>query len=212
MLTTWIVTGVSLNPAQGQDEGTPPIGSPSSTLGGTRGSCQGAILQADPTLTLTALVPSHNILYTSGQTPNLYVYLPTIAGKQAFVRVMDLATEEVLFQSQPFDLNRESAITQLVLPDSVQLTPKPPDPDILPYQWDLFVQCDPDDPEQDLAIGGWIWPLDTEAAQVGSYWIERLDQAFVLWPDNPQVWQARLTEEDWAAFTAVPLTTLELLP
>ncbi|MDY6783977.1 MAG: DUF928 domain-containing protein [Cyanobacteriota bacterium] len=123
-------------------------GAPNRTVGaGTRGR-EGCSSDESP-LPLTALAPTNNVIKTVAGNPSIYLYAPAFKDKEAIFRLIDLETEETIYQVE-IPLSDTSGILKLSLPDTVELQAN------ATYQWGFFVQCDANNPIADQGIEGWV--------------------------------------------------------
>jgi hypothetical protein len=148
-------TQVSLTFPPTADRGAPAR----STGGGTRqGACSADSSEAgNKRDTLTALTPSNNIIKTFASHPSIYVYIASFPDKTAIFRVINRKTEEIVHQ-QEIALTGTPGLLKLSVPDEVELEAD------TPYQWGLFVICNPDNSEEDRGVEGWIERVTLDAA------------------------------------------------
>lgn len=148
----------------------PPVedlGAPSRTSGaGSRSpACRNFNFNAEATTTtnqpkipLTALTPENNILTTVALDPKIYVYVPQAIDKEAEFRLVDIETEEIVYQAT-FPLVNTPGVVKVSIPKTANLQASEN------YQWQLLVICNPKDREADKLVEGWLKLVNLTPAQ-----------------------------------------------
>lgn len=133
---------------------TPPVvGAPGRTVGGgTRGPVEAAsCLTGSPTV--TALSPENNVVTTVSTHPSLFWYIPQTKAKSAKFVVFDIDNQEQTVYETTLALKGVPGVVRLNLPRTVTLeTGKR-------YQWELSLDCNPDDFDETAVVRGWIKPI-----------------------------------------------------
>lgn len=205
---------VSVNfPAANSDRGAPSR----SQGAGSRGACEMASSEDGA---MAALTPQENILKTAASNPDIYIFVPELANKQAEFIVVNRQTETIAYETV-FPVNRTAGILKLSLPETVALEAD------ATYEWSFSIVCDRSDRGADMTIAGWIerspltqaqkaeiervrsrqQPLEVAEfyAQSG-FWAETLDLLLSVRESNPTAWQELLRSVELEQLTQVPLS------
>lgn len=130
---------------------TPPVvGAPGRTVGGgTRGPA--TCVNGNPTLTV--LSPQNNVVTTISTHPTLFWYIPQTQAKSARFVVFDIDNQDQAIYQTTLALKGAPGVVKLNLPRTVRLeTGKY-------YQWELSLDCNPDDSDEAAVVRGWIKPV-----------------------------------------------------
>ncbi len=177
---------------------------------------------------LVALMPEDNVGWTTDAYPRFYWYLPV--NQASFVEfTLEQPSEagetpEVIYQTR-FEVTGESGIMSLQIPENENIPPLTVGDR---YRWQVAVFCNPNSPEGDIQVDGWVERQSPDASlqeaiaiasaseQVGlyasnGYWFNALDQLATLKasdPDNAELqtrWEELLTSVNLAIMACQPL-------
>lgn len=196
---------------------------------GTRGCVFGNPAQ------LIALMPTANIGWTTAAYPRFYWYLPVNQAQFLEFTLSRVADEaamddagEVIYSTR-FAVTGESGLMSLQLPSTVSLPPLAVGDR---YRWQVAVFCNPDSPNGDLQVDGWIerhlpdealltalkTASEVEKADLYAsqgYWFDAVQQLATLqtsYPDHPDIstrWSELLESVDLGNLAEQPLTAGE---
>lgn len=111
--------------------------------GGSRGTfCEGS------KETLIPLIPPNKLGLTLGERPTFYVFVPQIPVKNAFFSLLD---KNNIVYTTTFALPQKPGIIGFTLPanaPSLKVGKQ--------YQWYVAIACSLDEPEQEMAVNGWV--------------------------------------------------------
>lgn len=160
---------------------------------------------------LMALVPQTDVILTTQERVNLYIYLPPETpqtSKSAVLEVIELDNKKTIWEAD-FELNTANAIARLVLPETIQFAPHNT-ADLSPgntYEWRLSIYCNSDE-VVDIVVTGWINRLIPEVSETSlNLWHDELETSFDERTTNPAAWQQSLAAEKLANYADFDVET-----
>jgi hypothetical protein len=123
------------------------VGAPARREGaGARGCVYGGELAK-----LIALMPAENVGWTTAGYPRFYWYLPL--NQASFVQfTLETATGEMIYQTQ-LPVTPDSGVMSLKLPAAAGISPLQEGDR---YRWQVELFCNPDAPQGELQVEGWV--------------------------------------------------------
>ncbi len=203
---------ISLQFPAARDRGAPKT----TSGGGTRSDVASCISVKEGEPSLTALMPSNNnIGTTASATPTLYWYIPTTKATSGEIVITDESNQEIYQAS--FALKSSPGIVKFTIPAQASLKPDKQ------YGWSFMIVCDRQYRNRDVAVAGDLkyQGLDAdirkelasktllEQAKIyakNAIWLETLDTAAQLRPEQPAAWEELLQSVGLSAIAKAPFT------